>query len=177
MKIIIGIIIIYIAGGFLYWAMLTLLEKSDEKERQKKRQKDLMQKHQYERYMWDNYNLLCENWNSILKKGVSYLVSSENPQITNATISFLADFKSNCALWVAGGKCNCNRQCKNCEQYDTNTNCVFQCKNSCLACVQFRKYANCYVQLSEYNQMEVDQLAMKIFRQYIAKGIPPGTEL
>ncbi|MBR5581290.1 MAG: hypothetical protein IKW26_08355 [Treponema sp.] len=165
------LLIFYIGGGILYYIYLCNRGKPDKRER-----KALKQKQEYEQYMWDNYNHLCQKWDPVLEKWPSYIEVNKKQQITNDTVSFLADFKSNCALRVARRKCDCNRKCNNCGQYNTDKNCLFQCKSSCLACVQFRKYANCYVQLSEYQQMEVDQLAMKYFRNYIANGVPPGTE-
>ena len=83
------LLIFYIGGGILYYIYLCNRDKPDKRER-----KALKQKQEYEQYMWDNYNHLCQKWDPVLEKWPSYIEVNKKQQITNDPVSFLADFKS-----------------------------------------------------------------------------------
>lgn len=110
------------------------------------------------RRMWDNYNHLCKIWNPLLEKWNQFPIQMRE-QILEKPVHSLADLKSACALKVYEGKCDCNKSCNGCGQWRKDAKCVFKCKNSCFSCGQFYKYANCYAQLSESQQLNIDQLA------------------
>ncbi len=166
-------LLVFFGGAYILMFVIYLLPDGPSK---KKLKKQWAERNKYERLMWANYSHLCETWTPLLEKW-SNLPIQNGGQIPEDPVPFLADFKSRCALKVARGHCNCHKNCPSCGQMHSNISCFFQCQNSCLACVHFRKYANCYVQLNEYQQLEIDQLASEYFRQFVAHGTLPGSNL
>lgn len=154
-----------VVGAVLYLGFFLLVGWIDIKTSSPSK-KELKKREEYKRSMWANYNHLCKTWASLLEKWANLPIQNKG-QIPEDPVPFLADFKSRCALRVARGQCNCFKSCDSCRRMQTDASCVSQCENSCLTCVHFPKYANCYVQLSEFQQLEIDQLASEYFCRFI----------